>query len=53
MFIAVVNEKGGVGKSTLAVHLATWLFDRGAKVALIDCPQLLAGAERIPGKSLI
>jgi len=37
MFIAVVNEKGGVGKSTLAVHLATWLFDRGAKVALIDC----------------
>lgn len=37
MFIAAVNEKGGVGKSTLAVHLATWLFDRGAKVALIDC----------------
>ncbi len=37
MFIALVNEKGGVGKSTLAVHLATWLFDRGAKVALIDC----------------
>lgn len=37
MFISVVNEKGGVGKSTLAVHLATWLFDRGAKVALIDC----------------
>ncbi|MBX7165930.1 MAG: ParA family protein [Pirellulales bacterium] len=37
MFIALVNEKGGVGKSTLAVHLAVWLFDRGAKVALIDC----------------
>ncbi len=37
MFVAIVNEKGGVGKSTLAVHLATWLFDRGAKVALLDC----------------
>lgn len=37
MFIGLVNEKGGVGKSTLAVHLAVWLSDRGAKVALVDC----------------
>jgi chromosome partitioning protein len=34
--IAVLNQKGGVGKSTLAVHLAVWLHDRGAKVALLD-----------------
>ena len=36
MFIAVVNQKGGVGKSTLAVHLAIWLQERGMRVALID-----------------
>lgn len=36
MIIAVVNEKGGVGKSTLAVHLAVWFHERGKKVALLD-----------------
>jgi chromosome partitioning protein len=36
MKITVANSKGGVGKSTLAVHLAVWLFDQGAKVALLD-----------------
>lgn len=37
MMIVFANTKGGVGKSTLAVHLAVWLHDRGAKVALLDC----------------
>jgi chromosome partitioning protein len=36
MFIAFTNTKGGVGKSTLACHLAIWLFDRGYRVALLD-----------------
>src|SRR5436190_11832571 len=36
MNIVTANSKGGVGKSTLAVHLAVWLHDQGAKVALLD-----------------
>jgi chromosome partitioning protein len=37
MLIALVNSKGGVGKSTLAVHFAVWLHDRGYRVVLLDC----------------
>ncbi len=36
MVIAVVNQKGGVGKTTLAVHLAVWLHEQGRHVAFID-----------------
>ncbi len=36
MLIVFANTKGGVGKSTLAVHLAVWLHDRGYKTALMD-----------------
>ena len=36
MIFAFTNAKGGVGKSTLSVHLAVWLREKGAKVALID-----------------
>jgi chromosome partitioning protein len=35
--IAVQNFKGGVGKSTVSVHLAQYLAMRGYRVCLIDC----------------
>ena len=35
--IAIQNFKGGVGKSTIAVHLAQFLAIRGYRTALIDC----------------
>jgi len=34
--IVIGNEKGGAGKSTIAVHLATALLHGGATVAVID-----------------
>ena len=34
--VVVGNEKGGAGKSTVAVHLATALLHEGAKVVTID-----------------
>lgn len=36
MIVALANGKGGVGKSTLAVHLATWWKERGGDVGLVD-----------------
>jgi chromosome partitioning protein len=47
MMIVFANTKGGVGKSTLAVHLAVWLHDRGAKVALIDCDKQRSSSQWI------
>ncbi len=37
MIIVVANSKGGVGKSTIAVHLAAWLHELGHSVVLADC----------------
>jgi len=36
MVIALSNSKGGVGKSTLAVHLAVSWHEEGRRVALVD-----------------
>lgn len=37
MIIVIANSKGGVGKSTIAVHLAAWLNEQGHRVILADC----------------
>ncbi|MFO0831542.1 MAG: ParA family protein [Phycisphaerales bacterium] len=47
MIIAIANSKGGVGKSTLAVHLATWLHRQGHSVTLADCDMQQSSSEWI------
>ena len=36
MIISILNQKGGVGKTTLAVHVATALARKGNKVLMVD-----------------
>lgn len=45
MIIAVANSKGGVGKSTLSVHLAAWLHSQGHRVILADCDTQQSSSE--------
>lgn len=47
MIIVVANSKGGVGKSTLAVHLAAWLSHQGYRVTLADCDTQQSSSEWI------
>lgn len=57
MIIALVNSKGGVGKSTIAGNLAAWLYEQGSSVILADCdPQRSSSEwirESIPGIDII
>lgn len=43
--LAILNNKGGVGKSTLAVHAATWLAERGLRVVLVDADAQASSSE--------
>ena len=36
MILACTNAKGGVGKSTIAVHLAAWLLEKGKNLVFVD-----------------
>jgi chromosome partitioning protein len=36
MLMALANSKGGVGKSTIAVHLAVWMAEQGHKFVFVD-----------------
>src|SRR5580693_1191896 len=47
MIIAIVNSKGGVGKSTIAVHLAGYLSEQGYSVTLADCDSQGSSSEWI------
>lgn len=47
MVIVFTNTKGGVGKSTLAVHLAVYLHAAGGRVVLLDADKQRSASEWI------
>ncbi len=47
MIVSIANSKGGVGKSTIAVHLAAWLHEQGHRVILADCDSQQSSSEWI------
>jgi chromosome partitioning protein len=47
MIVAMVNSKGGVGKSTLAGSLVGWLHAHGRRVILADCDTQHSSSEWI------
>lgn len=57
MIVALVNSKGGVGKSTIAGNLSAWLYEQGHSVILADCDPQRSSSEWVreacPGVDLI
>ncbi len=57
MIIVVANSKGGVGKSTIAVHLAAWLYEQGHTITLADCDAQQSSSEwareAVPGMTAV
>ena len=45
MIIVLANSKGGVGKTSISVHLATWLAEQGHSVILADCDSQKSSSE--------
>jgi chromosome partitioning protein len=45
MIIALANSKGGVGKTSISVHLAAWLAEQGHSVILADCDAQQSSSE--------
>jgi chromosome partitioning protein len=45
MIVALVNSKGGVGKSTIAGNLAAWLHVYGRRVIFADCDTQQSSSE--------
>ena len=51
MIFAVVNQKGGCGKTTTAVHLAHYLQTLGHNVCLVDCDPQKSSSQWLNGAS--
>lgn len=45
--ISAAGTKGGVGKSTIATHLAAWLHEQGQSVAFVDADRTRSGSRFI------
>jgi chromosome partitioning protein len=47
--IAIINQKGGSGKSTTAIHLACWLRNQGKALLLVDADAQQSSSHWIEG----
>lgn len=47
MLYCTANLKGGVGKTTIAVHFATWLREKGCSVAFVDADMQASSSQWI------